>query len=81
MDDVLRDLLQEHEAWQVDWDRLNKESPDYDPEYKPTYTRVTKKARTALLLRGEGQPSKQTDAEAWEQAQFETYTDQHELGS
>lgn len=45
---ALSDLTLMAMAWQTDFALLNKESPDYDPSYKPSFNKETCAAMTAL---------------------------------
>ena len=50
--EACRDLLLEVESMHIDWARFNRESLDYDPEYKPEFPACVDKARAAFKKAG-----------------------------
>lgn len=48
LEGALRDLNEAHEAFYIDWARINRNSPDYDATYRPEYPKESLKARELL---------------------------------
>jgi hypothetical protein len=45
--EALEAAVTQLESWYVDWERLSRESPDYDPDYKPEFPESVKELRKA----------------------------------
>lgn len=48
--EAFREAIEEIQLAHIDWSLFNSESPDFDPQYKPTFPAIVNKA-SALLDR------------------------------
>lgn len=59
---ILKELLIDYQSYHIDWARLNRESPDYDPDYRVKFPSICLKAAAVIeqLERAVKVPAKQT---------------------
>lgn len=48
--DLVENLILEIESYHLDWDVMNSDSPDYDPNYEPKFPPIVARA-TAVFKR------------------------------